>query len=76
MSKNYESKAKPTKITFTSRCSLKINDNHYTVEASEERTIDVNEDYVDLAEEWGYLCDEVNTIVDNQCEDIVKTFEE
>ena len=69
----YESMAKVTKITATSRVALSIKNNYYTVEYSEERTIpDV--DGVDIEEERKILFDDVNTIVDSQCEDIIKTF--
>lgn len=69
----YESKAKTTKITFTSRSAVKIRDNYYTVEATEERSIpDV--DGVDVNAEWKMLCDAVNTIVDNEIAQIVNTF--
>lgn len=68
----YESKAKTTKITATSRSSIKIRDNFYTIEASEERTI--LEDGADIEAEWNMLFDSVNAIIDSQIEDIVKTF--
>jgi len=68
----YESKAKTTKITATSRSSIKIRDNFYTIEASEERTI--LEDGADIGAEWNMLFDSVNAIIDSQIEDIVKTF--
>lgn len=68
----YESKAKTTKITATSRSSIKIRDNFYTIEASEERTI--LEDEADIGAEWNMLFDSVNAIIDSQIEDIVKTF--
>lgn len=68
----YESKAKTTKITATSRSSIKIRDNFYTIEASEERTI--LEDEADIEAEWNMLFDSVNAIIDSQIEDIVKTF--
>ena len=67
----YESKAKTTKITFTSRVAIKVRDNYYTVEASEERS--VPED-ADVAQEWKILCDDLNAIVDDQQEQIVKNF--
>lgn len=69
----YESKAKTTKITFTSRSAVKIRDNYYTVEATEERSIPEVDD-VDVNAEWKMLCDAVNTIVDNEIAQIVNTF--
>ena len=69
----YESKAIITTIKATSRVAIKIKDNFYTVEYTEERTIpDV--DNVDMEEERRILFDDVNTIVDSQQEDILKTF--
>lgn len=70
----YNSKAKTTKITFTSRSAVKIRDNYYTVEASEERSIPAELDDVDVSNEWSILCDAVNAVVDAQIEQIVKTF--
>ena len=69
----YESKAITTKITATSRVAIKIKDNYYTTEYSEERTIPDVEG-VDIEEERRLLFDDVNSIVDSQCEDIIKTF--
>ena len=69
----YESKAKTTKISYTSRASVKIKDNFYTVEATEERSIHDVDD-INMDEEWKLLCSAVDTIVDNQCEEIVRTF--
>ena len=69
----YESKAKTTKITFTSRSAVKIRDNYYTVEATEERSIP-EVDGVDVAQEWRLLCNAVNTVVDDEIAQIVNTF--
>lgn len=73
----YESKAKTTKISFTSRASIKVQtktgDNFYTVEATQEKSVPDVEG-VDVNAEWAILCDEVNTIVDDQCEQILQTF--
>lgn len=69
----YESKAKVTKITATSRMAIKIKDNYYTTEYSEERTIPDVEG-IDIETERKILFDDVNTIVDSQCEEIIKTF--
>lgn len=71
---SYESKAKVTKITATSRVALKVNDNFYTVEYSEERTIPDVED-INIDAERRLLFDDVNAIVDEQAEDIIKTFQ-
>lgn len=69
----YESKAVTTKITYTSRASIHVKDNFYTVEATEERSIPDVDD-INMVEEWKALCIAVDAIVDNQCEEIVKTF--
>ena len=69
----YESKAKTTKIVATSRAAVKIKDNYYTIEYSEERSVPDIED-VDLSQERKILWDEVNTVVDDQIASIVETF--
>ena len=69
----YESKATVTKISATSRVAIRLKDNYYTVEYSEERTIpDI--DGVILKEERAALFDAVNAVVDAQAEDIVRSF--
>lgn len=70
---NYTSKARTTQIRATSRVSAKVRDNYYTVEYSEERTIPDVEG-VNLEEEKRLLWDDVNSEVDNQIEDIIKSF--
>lgn len=70
----YESKAVVTKITATSRVAIKIRDNYYTVEYSEERAI-TDIEGVDVEAERVALFDAVNNIVDTQAEDIIKTFQ-
>ena len=69
----YEVKSATTKITATSRIAIKIRDNYYTVEFSEERAVP-NIPEVVLEEERTALFDDVNAIVDSQMEDIIKTF--
>lgn len=64
-------KAVTTSIKATSRVAIKIKDNYYTVEFTEERA--VPED-CDVEEERAELWDAVNTSVDEQCEQILKTF--
>ena len=69
----YESKATVTKISATSRVAIRLKDNYYTVEYSEERTIpDI--DGVLLEEERAALFDDVNAVVDAQAEDIIRSF--
>lgn len=70
----YESKAIVTGIKATSRVAIKIRDNYYTVEYTEERTIPDVEG-VDIEAEQNILFDSVNAIVDSQAEDIIKTFQ-
>lgn len=70
----YQSKAIVTSIKATSRVAIKIRDNFYTVEYTEERAIpDV--DGVEIEQEQNILFDSVNSIVDAQAEDIIKTFQ-
>ena len=67
---NYESKAIITSIKVTSRASVKVRDNFYTVEYCEERAIpDV--DGIDIEEERALLWDTANAECDNQIEDII-----
>lgn len=73
MAKDYEQKAVTTSIRATSRASVKIRDNFYTIEYCEERVIPDVEG-VNLEEEKRLLWDDVNSEVDSQIEDIVKTF--
>lgn len=67
-----ESKAIPVTIKATSRVALHIKDNFYTVEFTEERALP-DED-VDMEFERSALWDDVNKCVDDQCEEILKTF--
>ena len=69
----YVQQAETLKITATSRCSVKIKDNYYTIEYSEERLIPDMET-VNIAKERELLWDTVNAECDNQIEDIIKTF--
>lgn len=64
-----------TAIRFTSRASVKIGDNFYTVEACEERMIPEDKLYtIDMELERKDLWDTVNTECDNQIQDILQTF--
>ena len=72
---SYISHAVPTEISATSRCAIKVRDNYYTVEVSEKRTISTADlEGLDMDKEYELLFDEVNNVVDKQCEQIVKTF--
>ena len=70
----YESKAKVTEINAISRVAIKIRDNYYTVEYSEKRSIPEVEG-VDIEAERGLLWNDVNATVDNQANEILKTFQ-
>ena len=67
----YEQKAITTQIRATSRASVKILNDFYTVEYSEERTVP-NVEGVDLEEERKILWDCVNDEVDSQIDTIIK----
>lgn len=73
--KDYIAKAIPTKITASSRASIKIRDQYYTFEYSEERSIE-NFDEVDLDEERRILWKECNEQVDSQIDEIVNTYQQ
>lgn len=66
-------KAKTVTIRATSRASVKIRDNFFTVEYSEERVIPDNEE-VDLEEERADLWECVNNECDNQILEIKDSF--
>ena len=53
--------------------SLKIRDNFYTIEYTEERSVPSGME-IDLEEEKMKLFDSVNSTVDKQVEDIVRSF--
>ena len=61
----YEAKAITTKISATSRASIKIRESYFTMEYCEERVIPDIEG-VDLEQEKAILWDVVNAEVDNQ----------
>ena len=62
-----------SKITATSRASVKIKDSYYTVEYSEERIVP-QDIVVNLEEERKELWDKVNSEVDNQIQEILDAF--
>lgn len=70
---SYTSKAKINAIRATSRASVKIRDNYFTVEYSEERLLP-DDIEVNIEEERKLLWDDVNAEVDNQILDIEKSF--
>lgn len=63
--------SKTTAIKISSRASVKIGDSFYTVEYTEERSIG---DSDNLEEERANLWDACNSEVDNQIEDVLKTY--
>lgn len=67
---NYESKAITTQIKATSRVSVKIRENFYTLEYTEERTVPQVEG-VDLEKERELLWDKVNSEVDVAMEETI-----
>lgn len=71
MAEKYDVKCVTTKIAAVSRVSVKIYDNHYTVEMSEERVVPDGECDIDLEKERAALFDAVNAEVDRQVQDIV-----
>lgn len=62
---DYTSKAKISIIRATSRASVKVRDNYFTVEYSEERVIP-EVDGINIEEERRLLWDTVNAECDNQ----------
>lgn len=73
MATGYKVKAVTSSIRATSRASVKIKDNFYTIEFSEERIIpDIKG--INLEKEKIALWDNVNAECDKQIEDILKTF--
>lgn len=69
----YESHCEPSKISALSRCAIKVKDNFYTIEASMEKNVLTTED-IDMEKEYQILFDELNSITDAQCADIIDTF--
>lgn len=70
---SYESKAIVKTIKATSRIAIKVRDNYFTVEYSEERDIPQTED-VNIDAERKLLFDDVNAVIDNQAYEIQETF--
>ena len=70
---DYTSKAKITKITATSRASVKIRDSYFTLEYSEERVIPDQYDGggVDIEAERALLWQTVNDQVDIQVNETI-----
>lgn len=69
----YKSFGKPSKISASSRASVKIGESFYTFESSME--VNFNEDVLEnenfnLQKEWELLFDELNNQVDKQIDDV------
>ena len=69
----YESKAKITKISATSRMSIRLKENYFTIEYTEERVIPDLPD-IDIGKERELLWDTVNGQCDDQAAIINETF--
>lgn len=72
---SYEAKAVTTKIQATYRISAKFYDNFHTVEYTEERQIP-NVDGVNLLKEKEALWNDVIVEIENQMEDIEKSYQQ
>lgn len=68
----YEVKGKTTKITATSRCAIKIKDNYYTLELSEERVMP-DDKSIDLDKEYDALFNSINSEIDTQMQDVLNS---
>lgn len=69
-----ESKARTTTIRATSRMSVKIKDNFFTIEFCEERALPEGLTEAEIAEERKLLWDTVNEECDNQVDEIMDTY--
>ena len=71
----YKSQAIPSKISATSRVSVKVKDTYYTLEYTEERTLPTDQQLTgfDIEQERKLLWDTVNSEVDRQVEDVLKS---
>lgn len=70
---NYKSKATVASIKATSKVTLKIKDNFFSVEYTEERTLPDVEG-IDVDKERKLLWDDVNAIVDDKANEIKEVF--
>ena len=71
----YEIKGKTTKITATSRCALKVNDNFYTLQLEEEREIVPDDKEIRLDLEYKDIFDNINAEIDNQIQDVLNNIQ-
>lgn len=70
------SKATVTSIKAVSRVAVKVRDNFYTVEYTEERSVPAGLTDEELEDERKALFDDVNSTVDSQVDDIFSSFNE
>lgn len=70
---SYESKAKITMISGTSKATVQINNNYYSFSYTEERQLPVEED-VNIEMERDLLWDTLNSEVDKQVEQIINLY--
>lgn len=68
----YEVKGKTTKITAISRCAIKVKDNYYTMELSEERVLPDDAE-ICLDKEYDALFNDINAEIDKQCQDVLNS---
>lgn len=64
----------PTSIKISSRASVCVDKNYYTVEYTEERSIPQPFNYANLDKERKALWDACNEQVDDQISEIIETF--
>ncbi len=69
----YKSHCEPAEISATSRCAIQVKNNYYTVEASMKKTVKDKEG-LDTEKEYQMLFEELNSVTDAQCLDIIDTF--
>lgn len=67
----YIPEAVVTEISATSRVAIKVRDNFYTIEYTEKRAVPDVEG-IDMDIERDHLFADVNRIVDQQAEDIIR----
>ena len=70
---SYNSKAKITMISGTSKATVQINNNYYSFSYTEERQLPVEDD-VNIEVERELLWDTLNNEVDKQVEQIVNLY--
>lgn len=66
-------KGETVRIVANSKNTVKIGDNFFSIEATEERTIPTNQ-IVDMKAEWDDIFNSVNTVVDDQIINVKQTF--